>query len=64
MTKRDMLNEMGLDKFLMYIQDLRDDECIMSLLPGGRLICPWHNDCRRCLEDWLNEEIPENEKED
>lgn len=66
MTNRERLNKMGIDNLLSYIQPRAEkfDVCIMSLLPGGGLMCPWHNDCRRCLEDWLNEEISKNEKED
>lgn len=56
MTNREKLRATTLEDFLPDIKSYAEkfDECIMTLLPDGRLTCPWHNDCERCLEDWLN----------
>lgn len=62
MTNRERLNDMGIDNLLVYIQPRAEkfDVCIMSLLPGGGLICPWYNDCDKCLQEWLNAEDEDN----
>lgn len=59
MKNREKINNMALYDFLKIIRDRADkfDVCIMTLLPGGRLLCPWHTDCDKCLQEWLNEEV-------
>jgi hypothetical protein len=49
---------MALYDFLKIIKDRADkfDVCIMTLLPYGRILCPWDSDCDKCLQEWLNEE--------
>lgn len=56
MTNSEKLRNMPIDDLLKSIQEQAEkfDVCIMTLLPGGRLLCPWHNDCDKCLQEWLN----------
>lgn len=58
MTNSEKLRNMAIDDLLKSVKNRADefDVCIMSLLPSGRFVCPWHNDCNKCLEEWLNEE--------
>ena len=61
MTNSEKLRNMAIDDLLKSIKSRAENTgiCVMELLPNGRAVCPWHNDCDKCLQEWLNEEDTE-----
>lgn len=59
MTNSEKLRNMAIGDLLKSIQEQAEiyDVCIMTLLPYGRVLCPWDSDCDKCLQEWLNEEV-------